>query len=527
MKKMSIAISVVLFLLILISCGGNREAPADDIGFNETGYPIVNKPLTLRAIAGKSDTTMEYNEIPVFKELEKKTNIHIEWEYAGADWATQKPLVLASGNLPDLFVCKGAVVESDVISNMDLFVQLDPLIEKYAPNIKGIFAADSTFRKFNLAYDGHIYGLAQRMPRRPEIYTITGINQQWLDTLGLKMPTTTEELYNMLKAFKTQDPNGNGKADEIPLCYMGFNALHGFMDLFGSFGIADSINNWLTVTDGKVQYIPIQDGFKDAIVFFHRLYAEGLMDNEIFTMTRNQVAAKQNPPADQPDLVGMGGTWSRDLAFGTARSRHYSVYIPVKGPRGHQYWRKNADVVQGTKYVFEITTNCKYPEAAIRWADTIYEENISLQMYFGPMDEYIQVKPDGTYYIVPPPEGYTNSQWRWRIQTNDRSMGYTSAETSAKIDDPLFDEQLLAKENLMPYTPKEYFPLVAMTPDELTELSTLRTDIQSYAESQAATWIANGGAEVEYDAFVKQLESMGVKRMVEIYQGAYDRYLSQ
>jgi putative aldouronate transport system substrate-binding protein len=66
-----------------------------------------------------------------------------------------------------------------------------------------------------------------------------------------------------------------------------------------------------------------------------------------------------------------------------------------------------------------------------------------------------------------------------------------------------------------------------MTPDESSELATLRTDIQNYVENQAATWIANGGVEREYDAFIRQLEAMGLRQMVQIYQTAYDRYMSQ
>jgi len=513
-----------LLVSMLLSCKGSEKKTVvgSEIGFNETGFPIVSKPLTLKAIAQKNDITMDFNTLPVFIELEKKTGIHINFDYAGADWATQKPLVLASGDLPDFFFNKNVLGESDVIGNMELFVQLDPLIEKYAPNIKSILTKDADFRRFNTAYDGHIYGLSQRMPRRPEIYTVSGINQKWLDELHLPMPTTTEEFYQTLKAFKKRDPNC------IPFSYLGFNSLHGMMEWFGPFGIAESINQWLSVTNGKVQYIPVQDGFKDAIAYFNRLYAEGLMDNEIFTQNRAQLTAKQNPPAGQPDRVGVSGTWSRDLAFGSQRKVNYTVIVPIKGPKGDQIWRRNKDVVQGAKYVFEITSACKYPEAVMRWVDCLYDEMVSMQLYYGPVGEYIDVRSDGTFYIVPPPSNYTESQWRWRMQTNDLSVCYVSDETSAKIIDPQFDEQLLDKANyLMPYTPKEYYPSVAMTPEENSELSTLRTDIQNYVENQVATWIANGGVEKEYDAFLRQLDAMGLRRMVQIYQTAYDRYMRQ
>ena len=68
------------------------------------------------------------------------------------------------------------------------------------------------------APDGHIYAL----PQWADCYHCTypdklWINSTWLKKLNLQMPKTTEELRTVLRAFKTQDPNGNGKADEIPM----------------------------------------------------------------------------------------------------------------------------------------------------------------------------------------------------------------------------------------------------------------------------------------------------------------------
>ncbi len=82
-----------------------------------------------------------------------------------------------------------------------------------------MFKAKSFFYKDLItAPDGNIYAL----PQVNECYHCMyqqrmWIYKPWLDKLGLKMPTTTDEFYEVLKAFKTKDPNGNGKADEIPL----------------------------------------------------------------------------------------------------------------------------------------------------------------------------------------------------------------------------------------------------------------------------------------------------------------------
>jgi putative aldouronate transport system substrate-binding protein len=66
-----------------------------------------------------------------------------------------------------------------------------------------------------------------------------------------------------------------------------------------------------------------------------------------------------------------------------------------------------------------------------------------------------------------------------------------------------------------------------MTPEEINELAILRTDIHSFAMQQASAWVVNGGVEREYAGFVRQLENMGLRRMEQIYQQVYNRYIGK
>jgi putative aldouronate transport system substrate-binding protein len=518
-------------VVLLAACnrtGTTQAATAADEGlFNPTGFPVVNRPVTLTVFSARN-TTDDYNTLPVFKDLEAKTGIHIEWEYPGEEWGTQKPLRLASGDLPDIFFT-GALSEADVVTNPELFVAMESLIEQYGTNLRAIFQNDPSFEKFARAADGHIYGLPAQRAKRPVTYSVWGINQVWLDNLGLAVPTTTEEFYQVLKAFKERDPNGNGKADEIGMSILGFdNGDSGPDDLFGSFGLVNSYgNNWITVTDGKVQYMAAQDGFVDAIAWFHRLYAEGLMDPETFTHDWGRWRAKGNPPAGEPDIIGVGTSYALYSMFGTERAKHYTLLMPLKGPKGHQYARWSPDVVQRGKYVAEITATCQYPEIALRWLDALYDEDVSLQLFYGAYGERLEKRDDGTIYAIPPPaDGSIDSTtWAWSRALNAFAPGYTSNETNQRIIDPTFDEQYNQKLLLAPYFPKEYYPLAASTPEEADELAILRQDIHTYAKSQAATWVVNGGVEREYPAFLRQIETMGLQRMVNIYQTMYDRHI--
>jgi putative aldouronate transport system substrate-binding protein len=525
MKLVYVGMAVLCAVLVL-ACG-NKSSSGGKAVFNETGFPIVNEPFTLKVLAAKSITSNDYPDLPVFQEIAKKTGITVEWQFTGADWATQKPLVLASNDLPDVFLGRTAVSEGDVVGNMGLFVQLDDLIEKYGVNVKAMFQKQPSMRAFTTAYDGHIYGLPQQMPRRPATYAVWGINQNWLDKLNLQIPTTTEEYYNVLKAFKTGDPNGNGTADEIPWTFQGMeDGISGFSDMLCAFGVMDNISDdWLSVTNGKVQYIVAQEGYQDAIIYMRRLYAEGLIDQEAFTQDWNQFAAKTHQ--NDPEIIGVGPHWSRNAAFDDRGDEHYSLLMPLKGPKGHQAWRTNPEFVKGAKYVFEITSSCKNPEIAFRWGDAFYEEMIGLQLYAGAVGVRLKDNGNSTYTALPPPAGTNDDDWLWRNGMGDLIVGYVSDELSARYEDPVFDRQYLDKERLSAYFPKEYYPMVSFTPDEVNELATLRIDIHTFSKQQVANWIVNGGIENEYAGFIRQLENMGLGRMVEIYQDAFDRYMGK
>jgi putative aldouronate transport system substrate-binding protein len=530
-KSIVLLLGGCLALFLLAACGGEKAASGGSAAaFNETGYPIVKEPVEFRVISTKSSTTMEYHNLPVFQELEKRTGIKINWEYTGPDWSTNKPLVLASGDLPDLFFGRAAIEESDIINNAGMFLELSPLIEKYGTNIKKMFEVDKGMERFARAYDGKIYGLPMKMPRRPEHYQVLSINQNWLDKLGLQVPKTTEEFYTVLKAFKEKDPNGNGEADEIPYSFFNFSDNPGCMDIFCSFGVVESMNDsWLSVTNGKVQYIAVQEGFKDAIQYLRRLYAEGLIDQEAFSETDwGRHFTKSLRPSDMPEIVGAAGAWSRDDRWGWERRDHYTVMLPLIGPKGDQAWRHNTEFVQAAKYAAEIPANSKNAEILMRWLDTIYDPIIGLQLYYGALGVVVMDNGDGTFDIpLPPPDGgFTSGDWLWANAMGDLAPGYADGMTQFIRNDALFGEQYNDKLHYKPYY-KEYYPLASQSPDETEELSFLRTDIHPYAKEQAAKWIVNGGVEQEYDAFIRQLNNMGLPRMVEIYQGIYDRYMGK
>lgn len=120
------------------------------------------------------------------------------------------------------------------------------------------------------------------------------MNMTWLKNLGLEIPTTIDEFTEVLRAFKTQDPNKNNEADEIPLSFRSTDAANRTTwigSFFGPFGVVDDSTH-IMIKDGKVIFTPEQEGFRKALEYFHMLYAEGLMDPESFTQDDSTFYAK-------------------------------------------------------------------------------------------------------------------------------------------------------------------------------------------------------------------------------------------
>ena len=464
----------------------------------------------------------------MFQQMEADTNVKINWQYAGgADWAEQKSLLLASGDLPDVFFGSNSLKDMDIATNQDLFIPLEEYVEKYCPNIQAAWEAEPTMRKMVTNPDGHIYTLPGKKPLRPKGCDTPFINKTWLDRLGLEMPTTVDEWYEVLKAFKEQDANGNGDPnDEIPLTGSAKQNLFDWIRYINPWGITDSLEeNYMALDQGTLKpvFIPADERYKEAVAFFHKLYAEGIMDPEFITQDGSMADAKMKN--EEVSLVGTGITW--EVTSGT--QPHQDEYVPMPplaGPNGDRYIRGNDETITYSRNEFTVTTACEYPEVAMRWADYFSTDDISVQSYWGPYDVVLEKDADGNITFLDPPEGKTGDQWYWEISPRDYGPKYVSPEFEAKIvlpEDSGDGAKLKEDEIMKEYVAKPY-PMVNYTSEQAEEISALTVDIYKYVNETWANWIVNGGIEEQWEAYVDQLNQMGLERLMEIYQEALDVY---
>lgn len=536
-KLVSIMLMISMMATVFAGCGGDKDKDKDatsggastNENFNATGYPIVDEQETISVLYCRPATRRDFEDNKAFQELEKLTNVKVDWQYQSeADWGDQKGIMLASDELPDVFFGDNALTTTEILANLDLFIPLEDMIDKYCPNIKAAFEAEPELKKLSTAADGHIYALANKLPMRPKACDEPFVNKAWLDRLGLEVPTTIDEWYDVMKAFKEKDANGNGDPnDEIP-----FGGENGSVDMgswirwVNPWGIVDSLQGNYLALDQETEkpvFIPADERYKEAVKFFEKMYKEGLMDQEYFTMDGTMSDAKLRN--EEVSLVGFGMAWEVK-SMTNPHSDEYEVMLPLAGPNGDRYVRGNDQCIIYRANNFEITTACKNPEVAIRWADAYASDDMTVQTYWGPYGEVLEKADDGTITFLDPPEGKNGDTWYWELSPRDHGPKYISAEFEAKIQLPegSGDALKLEQDELLKEYVAKPFPVVAFTTEEIDQISSITTDIYKYINEEWAKWITSGGIDEEWDAYIEQLNSMGLEDLMKIYNEAYDRY---
>ena len=521
-RKLGILLGVLLVLVLV----------ASSLGFAQS------KPK-LRVVVVTHALTKDVDEMPHLNAFAEAAGVEIEWEQYRADFLEKKAVVLASGDVPDIFISGWfeTITDEDFVTFRGIYQPLEDLIPEHAPNVQRMFEEKPELKYLSIAADGHIYALPKYQRFWPKNQIRMMINKVWLDKLGLDVPETWDELYETLKLFKTADPNGNGKADEIPMDWApgtgGFNATV----LLSGFGIAAPYpyGTGLYVDNGKVGNFFAIPEYKELVKFLHKCYKEGLVNPEVFTQdyTKYQAIGRGT---DEVPIVGFTFGWEPEDRLGSRWAPQYITIPPLKPYKDYDgpiYWDFNYfDLNYGRNYI-AMTTKCQHKEAATRFIDQFYSPEGGLQVIFGPLGDNIRKNEDGSYTILPPKDPNMDpGTWKWTSTLADAGPMYVSDDLVVELGS---DMQALSRydEPYKPYLDKVSVdsiwpgPFVTYTRDETEELSDLWINLNGIMSNNYAKWISEGGVEEQWDAYIRELNRAGLQRWLQIQQAAYDRFMKE
>jgi len=209
---------------------------------------------------------------------------YVEWN-GGKNYKEQLNFRIAANDLPDIFhpVDLGSTLaENGALLDLTDILPRTNLWDSVPASVWEMLKANDP------TGEGRIWGTPSVIS-----YARYGacIRQDWLDKLGLSMPTTQEEFVNVLRAFRDQDPNGNGLKDEIPT---GGRQEARWMDhLFNQYGVVllEGQPSW-DIYDGELTYSAVTKNMRDALAFLSELYEEGLIDEETLLNSKSDWGGK-------------------------------------------------------------------------------------------------------------------------------------------------------------------------------------------------------------------------------------------
>ena len=545
-KKLICAALACALVLSLTACGNGPVAQADpnpDTPLSEVTFPLKETKELSFITNAPARTQQDPNQRIIFQRLEEQTNVHIEWTcFVSDQFADKKNLALAQfGALPDgLFVAGMGDYDLLRYANQGIIIPLEDLIDKYMPNLQAVFEAYPEYRVMCTAPDGHIYAfpwieqLGEGKEAIQAIGNIPYINKKWLDFLGLEIPETTQELEEVLIAFRDHAGEIQEEFDIIgDIIPMSFIINNGDQDpafLINGFGegYGDTADHFAVTDEGEVIYTAVQEGYKEGIAWLHHLVEEDLVDPEAFTQDWSTYVAK-----GKNHRYGLCFTWD------IANIDNYDDYVmlpALAGPEGIvNVTRQNGSETSG----FErgrcvLTSNCRDTALAAAWIDQMYAPLQSAQNNWGTYGE------EGTANIF---EMSTNDEGEPMLRHLD--LGDNSPveiRDNQSVNGPLAilneyygvyvtlpDDAKWRLDNmhatyLEDMNSRYVFPNVFMSLEDTNRVSQLDTDIKRYAEQMKASWILNGGIEEEWDEYLERMESYGLSEYLQIKQKYFDAY---
>ncbi len=496
-----------------------------------TGLPIAVEPISYTVFNQKStsDYSGGQNDKEIMQLSTEGTNVSIEFtETTQAAFAETLSLMLATGDgLPDA-IHTASMSEAQVTQNLSKFwVLTEENLRTFAPNITTQLEANvegglTTLEKA----DGNIYSLPvgawSEYGRQHN--EIVYLRKEWVDALGMEVPSTMEELYELLVAFKNDDPNGNGEADEIPYIFQNSNWLSKLVNMAGPWGIAGrNLNNdqWFgRVEDGEYILNITDQRFYDFLAEMNRWSEAGLMNQDGFSIEGSAFNS-----IVQQEIQGMYGTWAPPVEEWESGVWTNLPVLSVEGYEGQELKAGEVNFRSAAMNGFTITSACEEPEGLLRWWDNVHSETEwKLISRDGPEDLAWEYGEDGTAYVKtvdPMPAGLSTESdvhytygWRgWCALLFPGEAAIPNPDTMSSDGiryevGPYYED----------YFAEELIPVTAHPVEAADDFALTKSEIENAVQTFMASSVVEGISEESWNEYIANLEALGLADWVTYYQ---------
>lgn len=496
-KRKAAALSALIASqLLLAACSsGGEKASSETEKFDPNSKVDVSWTAILHTPSTPTDT--------ILKKIEEETNSNIKFNWVpDASKEERITAALASGELSDI-VSLTMLTNSSVRQSLKagMFWEVGEYLDDY-DNLKQI----SEEMRTAASIEGKLYGVPfQKDLARSGLL----LRKDWLDKLGLKAPTTLEELYEVAKAFTEGDPDGNGKDDTVGFGDRNELRYGNFKTLSSYFGTP---NGWAVDENGKFTAEFETQAYKDTMEYSRKLYENGYVDKDFAVTPKNDQMEKfaQGKTGIFTGLVGITGL--KNLAQGIQNEMEIVPVNKIKGPDGEYHiWSENSGI--GGLMAFpksEVKTEAEL-KRLLQFVNDLIDEEVFMLMTGGIEGEHYEVGENGEFKIL------DNEKWQQDVQpfSSSRPSEITHNIIDGDPDKQLVNEQI--KENA------DFAVLDPTVPLESQTASERGTELEKIIIDATIKYIMGDIDEKGFDAEVEKWKKSGGDSMREEFEAAYEK----
>lgn len=493
-----------------------EEAPAEE----EYVLPLTtgDETLTMFAITNSNvtDNIGELGNHQIYVEAEKVTGVNVDIHAVMQEVSSdQFSLVIASGDWPDMVRSASYPAGLSSAYEEEIVIDMADYLE-YAPNYAKILDENPNIAKEAKTDNGNILEMYYLNSYNGEFVVplLEGpvIRSDLLDALNLEVPTTVDELYNVLSQFKAE----YDLADPL---FMSNNAFGASGFLMGAFDASAELYQ----VDGTVKFGPMEDGFKAYLETMTKWYSEGILNSDFYNYDENPMSPVTEGKKTSGD-VGVFNAPASNLGAYCSDTVSYvgMPILPNEDGKNHFISTITLDTSKG----MTITTTCSNIELAMAWCDFWYSEPGRLLSNYGIENVTFEYDENGvphwTDLLLNNSDGLSVGIARQCYVTLTQQPGVCPKEIEVSL---LNDNAIAAVEIWGQIGDADYdMPNVSLTSEESSRAAQIYSDLDTLSQE---TWykILMGQADISiWDEYLSQMESMGVQEYIDIYQTALDRY---
>ncbi len=486
--------------------------------------------------------------------IQDMAGVNIDWTVvcgSGDEINAQYLAMMASGNYPDIIQWQHNNDYTGGVSQMykdGIIIELNDVIDKYMPNYKKLLEENPQVAKTLMDDEGRYLYFTVINPLNSDLEKVAVtwwglmMRQDWLDNVGMEAPTTIDEWYEVLTAFKNGDPNGNGEQDEIP-----FDAGSAGLQLFmPAFGFQSGV--YVDPETGKVAYGQYGEKYKAYLETMQKWYAEGLIQN----VFKDETGAAADTSDDNiyADLAGswkgLSNYWEQRLPQVMEKNPN-ADFVAVQWPQyvngSGEFYADDYGMGYGDRYSAVISVDCKNVEAAARLIDQMYTEEGTNCTTWGTI-EGDPINPEwtsghGTYTVD---ENGVKHETEWANQMTENFYDGAFANkyryAMSHVSFPRWGAaDYLAATREERYVNSAMMWAQASNALEFPNAITLSTDAQktvaeienmgTYISEMQYKFITGAEPLTNFDTYMDTLQKMGIEDLIALYQEAYDSFNSR